>query len=292
MRKKIRLYDVAFKVLLLIIVFSVLVPLLNLIASSLTTPENISSLNPWSIIPKGFTTIYYEVVFSNSLIKSGLLNSIFITGVHIILSVVFTSLAAYALTRPELRFKRFFMAILIVVMVFEPGIIQEYFVVKSLNLDNTRTVLILYNVVNVYYLIIMMRFFEDVPKEIFESAKMDGANHIQIYSRIMLPLAKPSIITIGMFYGVAKWNEFFRASIYITDINKYPLQLVLRKLVVQNDIQLLIGTENLFSYGELAKLDYGSLQAATIIVSLIPILILFPFVLRFYVKNQFSGSDK
>lgn len=292
MRKKIRLYDVAFKVLLLIIVFSVLVPLLNLIASSLTTPENISSLNPWSIIPKGFTTIYYEVVFSNSLIKSGLLNSMFITGVHIILSVVFTSLAAYALTRPELRFKRFFMAILIVVMVFEPGIIQEYFVVKSLNLDNTRTVLILYNVVNVYYLIIMMRFFEDVPKEIFESAKMDGANHIQIYSRIMLPLAKPSIITIGMFYGVAKWNEFFRASIYITDINKYPLQLVLRKLVVQNDIQLLIGTENLFSYGELAKLDYGSLQAATIIVSLIPILILFPFVLRFYVKNQFSGSDK
>lgn len=290
--KKIKKFDLLFKMFLFIIVLSILIPLLNLVASSFTPAENIQKLNPWSIIPNGFTTIYYDVVLNNSLIKSGMINSIVITTLHVIISVLITTLAAYALTRPELKFKKVFMSILIIVMVFEPGIIQEYFVVKSIGLYDTRTVLILYNAVNVYYLIIMMRFFEDVPNEIFESARMDGANHIQIYSKIMLPLAKPSIITIAMFYAVTKWNEFFRASIYIVDTAKYPLQLVLRKLVVQNDIQMLIGTENLFSYNELARLDYGSLEAATIVISLIPVLIIFPIVLKFYVKNQFSGSDK
>jgi putative aldouronate transport system permease protein len=184
------------------------------------------------------------------------------------------------------------MLLVIVIMVFEPGLIPEYLVIKKLGLMNSLWSVILYKTVNVYYLIILMRFFEEVPASLIEAARIDGAGYGTIFLKIMLPLAKPAIATLGLFYGVFHWNEYFRASIYLSDPDKYPLQLILRQFVVLDDTASLIGSGALFSYDEAARLDYGALKASTIIVAMLPVLIIYPLILKYYTKGVMEGGVK
>ena len=188
-----------------------------------------------TIVPKGFSLINYRVLAANPLFVRSILNSIFITVVGTALNLVVTSMAAFALTRPKLPFKRFFQVLIVVVMIFEPGLIPEYMVVKKIGLMGSLWAVILYKTVNVYYLIIMMRYFEEIPASLIEAAQVDGATYMTILGKVVIPLAKPALATIGLFYGVYHWNEYFRASIYLTDPNKYPLQLILRQFVVLDD---------------------------------------------------------
>ena len=203
-----------------------------------------------------------------------------------------TAMAAYALTRPGLPGKRIFMLLVIVIMVFEPGIVPEYLVVKKVGLMNSMWSVILYKAVNVYYLIILMRFFEEVPPSFIEAARVDGAGHGTILWRIMLPLSKSAMATLALFYGVMHWNEYFRASIYLNDPNKYPLQLILRQFVVLDDTSALIGAGTLYSYDEAARLSYAALRAGTIVVSIIPVLMLYPLILKYYTRGVMEGGVK
>lgn len=277
---------------LFLITLTIIIPILNLLALSLTAPENAHKMNGLSLIPKGFSLINYQILLSNPLIVKSLFNSIFITVIGTLLNLLLTALAAYVLTRKRLVGRRFFMVILIIIMVFEPGLIPEYLVVKDLGLLDSYLSLILYKAVNVYYLFIMMRFFEDVPESILEAARIDGAGHLNIFFRIMLPLSKPSLATLGLFYAVFHWNEFFRASIYLTDPGKWPLQLVLRQFVVERDNASLVGVQTLLEYKSVASLDFASLQAGTIMLAIVPLLIMYPFILRFYAKGALEGGVK
>ncbi|QNG59872.1 carbohydrate ABC transporter permease [Bacillus sp. PAMC26568] len=277
---------------LFLITLTMIIPILNLLALSLTAPENAHKMNGLSLIPKGFSLINYQILLSNPLIVKSLFNSIFITVIGTLLNLLLTALAAYVLTRKRLVGRRFFMVILIIIMVFEPGLIPEYLVVKDLGLLDSYLSLILYKAVNVYYLFIMMRFFEDVPESILEAARIDGAGHLNIFFRIMLPLSKPSLATLGLFYAVFHWNEFFRASIYLTDPGKWPLQLVLRQFVVERDNASLVGVQTLLEYKSVASLDFASLQAGTIMLAIVPLLIMYPFILRFYAKGALEGGVK
>jgi putative aldouronate transport system permease protein len=265
---------------------------LNLLAMSLSDPLKVHNLSGLGIIPEGFTLINYKILLSNPLIVKSIFNSLFITIVGTLINLLLTAMAAYVLARTNFVGKRIVLIFLIVLMVFEPGLIPEYLLVKDLGLLDTYTSLILYKAVNVYYLFILMRFFEDVPDSILEAARIDGAGHFRIFTKIMLPLSKPALATLGLFYGVYHWNEYFRATIYITDPNKWPLQVVLRQFVVQQDNTTMLGSQGILTADQIAALDFGSLQAGTIIISIIPLLLLYPLILKFYAKGQLEGGVK
>ena len=279
-------------VLLLAISVVVLVPLLNLLALSLSDPARVSEVRGLTIFPKGFSVINYRVLAANPLFVRSILNSIYITVVGTALNLLITAMAAFALTRPKLPLKRFFQVLIVVVMIFEPGLVPEYLVVKKIGLMGSLWAVILYKTVNVYYLIIMMRYFEEIPTSFIEAAQVDGASYMMILRKIILPLSKPALATLGLFYGVFHWNEYFRASIYLTDPNKYPLQLILRQFVVLDDTASLIGSGTLFSYNDAARLSYDALQASTIIVAMLPVLVIYPLILKYYTRGVMEGGVK
>ncbi len=287
-----RLFRATIALILVAVSAVVLVPLLNLLALSLSDPARVGEVTGLTVLPKGFSTVNYRVLAANPLFVRSILNAVFITVVGTAINLVVTSMAAFALTRNTLPWRRFFMLLVIVIMVLEPGLIPEYLVVKKIGLMNSLWAVILYKTVNVYYLIILMRFFEEVPQSLIEAARVDGAGYGTIFLKIMLPLAKPALATLGLFYGVFHWNEYFRASIYLSDPDKYPLQLILRQFVVLDDTASLIGSGALFSYEEAARLDYGALKASTIIVAMLPVLIVYPLILKYYTKGVMEGGVK
>lgn len=287
-----RLWQAFVTFFLLVVSLVVLVPMLNLLALSLSDPARVQEVRGLTILPKGLSLVNYRVLAANPLFMRSILNSVYITVVGTALNLVVTSMAAFALTRPTLPFRRFFMVLIVVVMILEPGLVPEYFVVKRIGLMNSLWAVILYKTVNVYYLIILMRYFEEIPQSFIEAAQVDGASYGTILGRIIMPLAKPALATQALFYGVYHWNEYFRASIYLSDPNKYPLQLILRQFVVLDDTASLIGSGTLFSYNEAARLSYDALQASTIIVAMLPVLVIYPLILKYYARGVMEGGVK
>ena len=277
---------------LFLFTLTMLIPLLHILARSLSDPMLSTEMSVLEIIPRGFSLINYQVIFGNKNFVPSIFNSIFITLIGSLLNMTLTITAAYVLTRPKLVGKKFLMSFFIVMMLFDPGIVPEYIVIRKLGLMGSQWSVILSQAVNVYYLVILMRYFEAVPRELTEAAEMDGAGHFVILWKIISPLAEAGIATLTMFYAVLRWNEYYRSGIYISKISKVPLQVILRKFVVSGDITTLIGTQNLMNYNALAKLDYTALQYSTIVVAIIPILLIYPVVLRFYNKDIFAGGVK
>ena len=293
MRKKhYRIGQLLLAAVLFLFTLTMLIPLLHILARSLSDPMRSTEMSGLEIIPRGLSLINYQVIFGNKNFVPSIFNSIFITLIGTLLNMMLTITAAYVLTRPKLVGKKFLMSFFIVMMLFDPGIVPEYIVIRKLGLMGSQWSVILSQAVNVYYLVILMRYFEAVPRELTEAAEMDGAGHFVILWKIISPLAEAGIATLTMFYAVLRWNEYYRSGIYISKISKVPLQVILRKFVVSGDITTLIGTQNLMNYNELAKLDYTALQYSTIVVAIIPILLIYPLVLRFYNKDIFAGGVK
>lgn len=293
MRKKhYRIGQLLLAAVLFLFTLTMLIPLLHILARSLSDPMRSTEMSGLEIIPRGLSLINYQVIFGNKNFVPSIFNSIFITLIGTLLNMMLTITAAYVLTRPKLVGKKFLMSFFIVMMLFDPGIVPEYIVIRKLGLMGSQWSVILSQAVNVYYLVILMRYFEAVPRELTEAAEMDGAGHFVILWKIISPLAEAGIATLTMFYAVLRWNEYYRSGIYISKISKVPLQVILRKFVVSGDIITLIGTQNLMNYNALAKLDYTALQYSTIVVAIIPILLIYPVVLRFYNKDIFAGGVK
>lgn len=279
-------------IFLFLLTLTMVMPLLHILARSVSDPARSASMSGLQIIPAGFSLINYEVIFSNKNVVPAIFNSIFITAVGTVINMLLTMLAAYVLTRPNLVGKKILMAFFIVMMLFDPGIVPEYMVIRKLGLMGTKWSVILSQACNVYYLVIMMRYFESVPKSLCEAATIDGAGHLNILFHVMAPLSKAGIATLTMFYGVVRWNEYYRSGIYISSISEVPLQVILRKFVVDGDVTTLIGTQNLMDYNALAQLDYTALQYATIVVAIVPILLVYPLVLKYYNKDVMAGGVK
>jgi putative aldouronate transport system permease protein len=274
------------------VTLTMIVPLLNILARSFSGPEASVKMSGLEIIPRDFSLINYRIVFNHPALMAALGNSVFVTIVGTALNIILTTTAAYVLTRPKLMFKRTIMVFLIFMMLFEPGLVPEYLVIQKLGLMGSKWSVILVTAVNVYYLIIMMRYFEDIPASIFEAATLDGAGHIRMLFSIVFPLAKAGIATITMFYAVLRWNEYFKASIYIVKAKDTLFQVVLRQFVVLGDTASIVGQQNLFNYNDLARIDYNALKGATIIVAIIPVLLLYPIVLKYYAKDVMGGGVK
>lgn len=279
-------------IFLFALTLTMVVPLLHILARSLSDPARSASMSGLQIFPEGFSLINYQVIFSNKNVVPSIFNSLFITIVGTLINMLLTMLAAYVLTRPNLVGKKILMGFFIIMMLFDPGIVPEYMVIRKLGLMGTKWSVILCQACNVYYLVIMMRYFESVPKSLCEAATIDGAGHLSILFRVMAPLSKAGIATLTMFYGVVRWNEYYRSGIYISSISEVPLQVILRKFIVDGDVTTLIGTQNLMDYNALAQLDYTALQYATIVVAIVPILLVYPLVLKYYNKDVMAGGVK
>lgn len=290
--RKFSIYQLILIIVMFGITLTMIVPLLNILAISLSDPSVSSTMSGLAILPKKLNFINYRIILNHPILLPSLLNSIFITVVGTAINIFLTTTAAYVLTRPGLVFKKAIMVFLIFMMLFDPGLLPEYLVIKDIGLMGSQWSVILVSSVNVYYLIIMMRYFNEVPKELFEAAEIDGCGHYRTLFNIVFPLSKAGIATITMFYAVVRWNEYFKASIYIGQASKTTLQVILRQFIVLGDTVSIIGAQNILNYNSLAKLDYNALKFATIIVAILPILILYPLVLKFYAKDVMDGGVK
>lgn len=291
-KEKLDIWQILLMVMLLLFSLTILFPLIHILARSLSDPAQSGQMKGLEIFPRGLSLINYKLIFSNKNLVPSIFNSVFITVVGTALNIGLTITAAYVLTRPGLVGKKILMSFFIIMMLFDPGIVPEYMVMKKVGLMGSRWSVILGQAVNVYYLVIMMRYFEAVPQSLCDAARIDGAGDLTILCKIIAPLSKAGIATLTMFYAVLRWNEYYRAGIYISKISKVPLQVILRKFVVAGDVTTLVGTQNLFDYNALAKLDYTALQYATIVVAIIPILLIYPVVLKFYNKDIMAGGVK
>ncbi len=292
MKEKISVSKIIIIVLLTLFSLSILMPCLNIIARSFSHPDKVNLLRSFDILPKGFSLVNYQVVFKNSTIWQSIINSGIITIAGTLLSIFLTTCTAYVLIKKDLIGRNLIMLLLIIIMILEPGIVQEYLVFKDLKILDKIVVMILYRSINVYYLIIMMRFLEEIPVSLIESAKIDGAGHVSILMKIILPLAKIPVLTIGMFYAVFRWNEFFKSSIFLSSKGNTVLQVLLRQFIVEADSTAIIGTADILANNEIARLDFGSIKAATIVVAVIPILALYPLILKYYTSGVLTGGVK
>lgn len=291
--KKYTLYGTVNAILLLFVTITTLYPFLNLLAISLTGIKQISFMSGMEIIPRDPTWEYYRVLLQAPFVQKAFLNSVMITGVGTFINMVLTILTAYALARGSFWGKRFFTIFLIIPMLFNPGVIPNYMLIRNLGLIDSYWSVILSGSINVYYTMLLRNVFIGVPNSLFEAAQIDGAGHLKMIWKVAIPLAKPGVVTITLFYAISRWNDYFRPMIYLTDPGKWPLQVLLRQFIVDADKASLFGPLQsvLYSQGATA-LPFRGLQSAIIIITVVPILLLYPFLLRFFTSGLVSGAEK
>ncbi len=265
-----------------------LIPILHVISVSMSTP-NVVARGGLLLLPQEFTLDSYSFIFRGGAIQRAFWVTTFITVVGTALSLFCTTTAAYALARDDLPGARLLMIFVIIPMVFSAGIVPGYMLVRNLGLINSVWSMILPAMVNTFYLILMRNFFQRIPKSLIEAARMDGAGEFTILRRIMLPLALPALMTIGLFYAIAYWNEFFRGIFYITDPENWPLQVLVRNVVVQANLNEL-GLSNRDLYGS-QSINALTIRAATIVITMAPFALLYPFIQRFFVRGIVLGAE-
>ncbi|MFK7697036.1 carbohydrate ABC transporter permease [Paenibacillus sp. HJGM_3] len=275
-----------FNVLILALVsLSMLFPFLHIAAKSLSSEGHVlaKDILLW---PRGFTTISFEYVLSNKQFYYSFLNSVFITVVGTIISMALTILAAYPLSRRNLPYTRLLMLLFVITMFFSGGLIPTYLVVKQVGILNTLWALILPGALAPFNLILIRNFFTGVPDALEESARIDGASNIRILASVYLPLSVPALATVGMFYAVGYWNAFFQAMMYITERRLMPLQMFLLQLVTDEKSSELV-VPDVFR-----EVTPETVRAAAILCAVVPILFVYPFIQRYFVKGVMLGAVK
>ena len=290
-----KILDIVIYVSLILLVIVTLYPIIYILSVSLSSSEAYES-GKVVLLPVGTNLGAYKVVFKAGTVPRAVFNSVLYTVLYTVLSLLFTTSMAYPLSRAKERvpFKSFFGKLVVFTMFFSAGIVPNYLVVKYLGLMNTMWALILPVVVTTYNLVVMRSFFEGIPVDLEEAAFIDGANEIVIFFKIMLPLAKAAIATVGLFYAVYMWNSWFTAMLYIKDSSKYPLQLIIRQIIMQNQM-----AAELAALGDTSMQDAlggatntETVKYATLFVSIVPMLIVYPFIQKYFVKGVMVGSVK
>jgi len=277
---------------LLLLVVVTVQPLLNLLALSLSDPSKVAGFSGLAVLPDGFSPDVWLLLLQHPYVQRGIINSVWMTGASVLIGTFGTALMAWPLSRRDLPLRRTIFILVLVTIVFEPGIIPDYFLMKQLGLLNNQWSVILYKAINAWYLIILVRFFEEIPEELLESAQLDGASQFRIFWSIVLPLARPALATIALFYLVFHWNEFFRAMIYLNDQSKWPLQVVLRQFVIGGDKVAIVGADNANNNIGIAQINIRALKAGMILITIVPILAVYPLILRYFTKGTMVGAVK
>jgi putative aldouronate transport system permease protein len=264
-----------------------IVPLLYIIAGSFASDSEISS-RAFFIIPEHATLNAYKYVFKDNTLPRSLMVSIFVTVFGTIVNLLFTLSLAYALSRKHMPGRTLFINLIILTLVFNGGLIPTYLVVKNLGLLDSYLVLMLPVAINTYNLIIIKSFFQELPAEILEAARIDGCTDLRALWHIVLPLSKPIIATFSLFYAVEHWNDFFNALMYMNDMKKWPLQVLLRQIVLLATGNLDIAMDD----ATYVKPPDQSIKMAVVVVGTVPILLIYPFLQKYFAKGVLIGAIK
>lgn len=285
-----KIFDVINYIVLTLILIIVAYPIYFVIISSISDPAAVASGQvKWFPIKLNFEG--YEMVFKDKALVQGFINSVIYTVVGTLTNLIVTIPAAYALSRDDLKGRKYIMIFFMITMFVGGGLMPTYLVVQSLGLVDSMWSLILPGAISVYNMIVARTFFQaNLSGEILDAAKIDGCSNTQFFIRIALPLSKAIIAILVLYYGVGHWNSYFSSLIYITSPEKFPLQLVLRSILVQSTMQqeMVKDLAELQKQQQLAELMKYSL----IIISSVPMLLLYPFVQKHFVKGVMIGSIK
>lgn len=282
-----RTFDVMNVTTLLLACAAVLLPFLYIIASSLSAPEALirGEVTFW---PIGFNLANYEVVMQNQVFWRSFGVTLFVVAVGTALNMLMTVITAYPLAKQGLRGRNIVLLIIVFTMIFQSPLIPTYLIVKSLFLLNTVWSLIIPGALAAFNMFICLTFFRSLPEELFEAARVDGMNEFAIIWKIAIPLSKPIMVTLMLFYAVGHWNNYFSALLYINDFSLRPLQLYLYNLIAQFNMN----EEMAAVIESTVTLSPQGLQMATILVATIPILIVYPFIQKHFIKGALIGSIK
>ncbi len=266
----------------------VIVPFIGVFSTSVATPEQVTQAGGFVLFPTGIDFTAYRMIFSGGVVTRALWVSFIVTVVGTSLSLFLTATLGWALSRKGSFANRPLLVLVLVSLLFGPGIIPSYLVVERLGMLDSLWALIIPTSVSAFNVIVVRAFFVQLPQEILDSAKVDGAGELKLFLKIGLPLSKPVFAVVGLFYGVGYWNAFFNALLYLNDSSKWPLQMVLRTYVVQ-DTQL--GGQDL-GIDTSSLPPQTSLQMAILVVSILPVLMIYPFLQRHFAKGMLTGAVK
>lgn len=288
-----RIFDLSNKALVWFFILIITYPLLYILSASISDPSYVNSGKMW-LIPRGITFEGFIRVFNSTEIWSGYRNTIFYTLLGTFINLAVTLPCAYALARQELIGRVVIMGLLIFTMFFDGGLIPTYLLVRDLGMINTIWAMVIPGAASVWNIIVTMTFFRvTIPRGLEEAAEIDGASVFRTFFQIVLPLSAPIIAVMALFYGVGHWNQYFGGLIFLSDRELFPLQLILRDILIQQEMtaELMIQGANPEAIGEQARIA-NVIKYAVMIVSAAPLLLIYPFLQRFFLKGVMIGSIK
>ncbi|AEI40553.1 carbohydrate ABC transporter permease [Paenibacillus mucilaginosus] len=281
-----RIFDGLNTLLLLLVIFISVYPMLYIFNSSVSDPDALLRNRSFMFLPEGFQLEAYKQVLQNPKVYSGYINTLFYVTVGTAVNLLMTSLAAYALSRADLYGRKFMMKLITFTMFFGGGMIPTFLLVQNLGLVDSRMALILPAAISTFYFIIMKTNFESIPNEMIESARLDGANDFTILFRIVLPVSKAILAVMTLYYAVDHWNEYMGPLLYLRDQGLYPIQIVLRDILLSSSMESMgPGADTGYAIGE-------NIKYATIIISTLPIVMVYPFIQKYFVQGALVGAVK
>jgi putative aldouronate transport system permease protein len=280
-----RLFDIFNYSFLLIFSIACFLPFLYVLAVSFTSPAEVAR-GGIILFPKEWSLASYRYIFSTDTLIRSLMVSIYITVVGTFINLLFTSLMAYPLSKTHIRGRQFILLAVLFTMLFGGGLIPTYFVVKALGLTNTLWALMIPSAISAFNLIVLKNFFQQIPDGLEDSAKIDGCSDLGVLFRIVLPLSMPAMATFALFYAVSHWNQFFNAVMYINDNSKWPIQVLLREIVIL--AQSRIGDASIDD----TEIQPLTIRMAVIVFATVPILFVYPFLQKHFTKGVLLGSVK
>jgi putative aldouronate transport system permease protein len=282
-----KMFKVLNVIVLLVIVYLTFYPFLNIVAQSFSSQAEINAGNV-NLIPKGFNVETYKVIVRDKMFWINYKNTVVYTVTATAISIVMTSMFAYALSRKRLLGRKFFTMFAVFTMFFNGGLIPNYVLIQSLGFGNTMWAIVVPGAINVFNMLIMRTFFQNIPEELEDAAIIDGSSTYNTIVRIILPLSKPIMATMILFYAVAHWNSWFPAFIYLDKKELFPVTIYLRNLIA--------GTENSLTTGATSADDLvqiaSNVKSVTMVLTVLPILSVYPFIQKYFVSGVMLGSVK
>ena len=270
----------------------VLYPLIYILSASVSNPYAVSRGKMW-LWPVGFTFEGYKLLFTYQDIWTGYGNTILYTVLGTLLALAVTLPAAYAMSRPEFVGRGALMVMVMITMFFSGGLVPTYLNIRKLGLLNTRTLMIICGASSAYNLLVSRSFFSALPNDLVEAARIDGAGNFRIFYQMVLPLSKPIIAVMAMYFAVSHWNDYMTALIYLQDRKLFNLQVILREILTQNELAASMATDvDALAYAEERARLSQMIKYSSIIVSALPLLIAYPFLQRFFIKGVMIGAVK
>lgn len=282
------IFDIANAALMILLVCITLYPIVYEVAISFSSAQYVQA-NQVTLLPKGLNTDAYKKLIAYQLFWRSYLNTIVYAVLGTCINLTLTSMLAFCLSRRELVFRKQITLFIVVTMFFSGGMIPNFLLVNWLGIYNTIWAIVLPGAISTYNMIIVRTYMSSLPEEVIESVRLDGANDVQILLKIVLPLSKSTLATVGLFYFVGHWNSYFAPMIYLKDKSMFPLQVVLKEMIVDLDINSLgLTASDLKSSMPTSEM----FTAASIVLSLVPVLCAYPFVQKYFVKGVMVGSVK